>query len=91
MLPAPVPGCHQPDQLCFHQSAGAPRNYKIGPARLIDNFLLRADGIQGELFLSMKEGFFADVQAGTFPSDAESYHMDEESARTLCALMRNGE
>jgi len=37
------------------------------------------------------QGFFADVQAGTFPSDAESYHMDEESARTLRALMRNGE
>ncbi len=35
--------------------------------------------------------FFADVQAGTFPSDAESYHMDEESARTLRALMRNEE
>ena len=37
------------------------------------------------------QGFFADVQAGTFPSDAESYHMDEESARTLRALMRNEE
>ena len=35
--------------------------------------------------------FFADVQAGTFPSDAESYHMDEESARTLRALMRKDE
>ena len=35
------------------------------------------------------QGFFADVQAGTFPSDAESYHMNEESARTLRALMRN--
>lgn len=37
------------------------------------------------------QGFFADVQAGTFPSDAESYHMNEESARTLHTLMRNGE
>lgn len=37
------------------------------------------------------QGFFADVQAGTFPSDAESYHMDEESARTLRALRRNEE
>ena len=37
------------------------------------------------------QGFFADVQAGTFPSDAESYHMDEESARTLRTLMRNEE
>ncbi len=37
------------------------------------------------------QGFFADVQAGTFPSDVESYHMDEESARTLRTLMRNEE
>jgi 3-methyl-2-oxobutanoate hydroxymethyltransferase len=37
------------------------------------------------------QGFFADVQAGTFPSDAESYHMDEESERMLRALMRNEE
>jgi 3-methyl-2-oxobutanoate hydroxymethyltransferase len=37
------------------------------------------------------QGFFADVQAGTFPSDAESYHMDEESARMLRTLMRNEE
>ena len=37
------------------------------------------------------QGFFADVQAGTFPSDAESYHMNEESVRALYALMRNEE
>lgn len=37
------------------------------------------------------QGFFADVQAGTFPSDAESYHMDEESAGMLRALLRNEE
>ncbi len=35
--------------------------------------------------------FFADVQAGTFPSDAESYHMDEESMRAFYALMRKEE
>jgi 3-methyl-2-oxobutanoate hydroxymethyltransferase len=27
--------------------------------------------------------FFADVQSGSFPSDAESYHLDEETARAL--------
>jgi 3-methyl-2-oxobutanoate hydroxymethyltransferase len=27
--------------------------------------------------------FFADVQSGAFPSDAESYHMDEKAAREL--------
>jgi 3-methyl-2-oxobutanoate hydroxymethyltransferase len=27
--------------------------------------------------------FFADIQAGTFPSDAESYHLDEQTARAF--------
>ncbi len=35
--------------------------------------------------------FFADVQEGTFPADAESYHMDEESTRAFYALMRKEE
>ena len=35
--------------------------------------------------------FFADVQEGTFPSDAESYHMDEESTRAFYTLMRKEE
>jgi 3-methyl-2-oxobutanoate hydroxymethyltransferase len=33
------------------------------------------------------ERFFADVESGTFPSDAESYHMDEQSARAFRALI----
>lgn len=32
--------------------------------------------------------YFADVQSGAFPSDAESYHMDEETARALRQLNR---
>lgn len=32
------------------------------------------------------EHFFADIQSGAFPSDAESYHMDEEVARSLHPL-----
>lgn len=35
--------------------------------------------------------FFADVESGAFPSDAESYHMDEESTRTFLDLMRKEE
>lgn len=35
--------------------------------------------------------FFADVQEGTFPSDAESYHMDEESTQAFYTLMRKEE
>lgn len=30
--------------------------------------------------------FFADIQSGSFPSDAESYHMNEETARTFRTL-----
>jgi 3-methyl-2-oxobutanoate hydroxymethyltransferase len=30
--------------------------------------------------------FFADVQSGSFPSEAESYHLDEETARALRAF-----
>lgn len=35
--------------------------------------------------------FFADVQAGTFPADAESYHMDEESVQAFYGLLRKEE
>lgn len=37
------------------------------------------------------QDFFADVQEGTFPSDAESYHMDEESTQAFYTLMRKEE
>jgi 3-methyl-2-oxobutanoate hydroxymethyltransferase len=37
------------------------------------------------------EGFFADIESGTFPADNESYHMDEASARAFHALMRKEE
>lgn len=34
------------------------------------------------------ERFFADIEAGTFPTDSESYHMNEASARAFHELMR---
>lgn len=37
------------------------------------------------------ERFFDDIQAGTFPSDAETYHMDEESIRAFRTLTRKEE
>ncbi len=37
------------------------------------------------------ERFFADIESGAFPSDAESYHMDEESIRALHELVRKRE
>jgi len=35
--------------------------------------------------------FFDDVQSGAFPSDTESYHMNEEAARALRKLATNEE
>ena len=37
------------------------------------------------------ERFFADIESGAYPSDNESYHMDEASARAFHALMRKEE
>jgi 3-methyl-2-oxobutanoate hydroxymethyltransferase len=37
------------------------------------------------------EHFFADIESGAFPSDAESYHMDEESIQAFRDLMRKRE
>jgi 3-methyl-2-oxobutanoate hydroxymethyltransferase len=37
------------------------------------------------------ERFFADIESGTFPTDAESYHMDEESSRAFRSLMAREE
>jgi 3-methyl-2-oxobutanoate hydroxymethyltransferase len=37
------------------------------------------------------EHFFADIESGEYPSDSESYHMDEESARAFRSLMREEE
>ena len=37
------------------------------------------------------ERFFADIESGSFPTDNESYHMDEASARAFHALMRKEE
>ncbi|MBT8212777.1 MAG: hypothetical protein KJN71_06500, partial [Acidimicrobiia bacterium] len=31
------------------------------------------------------ERFFADVESGAFPADEETYHMPEETARSLMA------
>lgn len=35
--------------------------------------------------------FFADIQSGAFPAEAETYHMDAESARMLRAFIKNEE
>jgi len=36
-----------------------------------------------EIAVGALQAFFADIQSGNFPSDAESYHMDAETARVF--------
>jgi 3-methyl-2-oxobutanoate hydroxymethyltransferase len=36
-----------------------------------------------EIAVGALQAFFADIQSGSFPSDAESYHMDAETARVF--------
>ena len=46
-----------------------------------------------DLAVEALERFFADVQSGDFPGEAETYHMPEESAEilnTLSARRENG-
>jgi len=39
-----------------------------------------------ETAVAALQSFFADIQSGSFPSDAESYHMDAESARMFAEM-----
>ncbi len=39
-----------------------------------------------ETAVSALQSFFADIQSGEFPNDAETYHMDKESARVFQTL-----
>lgn len=39
-----------------------------------------------ETAVSALQSFFADIQSGAYPADAESYHMDAEAARIFQAL-----
>lgn len=41
-----------------------------------------------EVAVGALQAFFADVQSGNFPSDAESYHMDAESARVFQEMIK---
>ncbi len=49
-------------------------------------FVRRYANLEDDAVAAMRH-FFADVQSGAFPADAETYHMPEEAAR---ALLREG-
>lgn len=65
--------------LVFHDVLGFHTNRR--PARFVRQYAHLADTAVHAL-----QSFFEDIQSGSFPSDAESYHMDEEAARTFRSL-----
>lgn len=65
--------------LVFHDVLGLHLDHR--PAKFVRQYARLADTA-----VSALEAFFADIQAGTFPADTESYHMGEEAARRFEAL-----
>ncbi|HLL79895.1 MAG TPA: 3-methyl-2-oxobutanoate hydroxymethyltransferase [Ktedonobacteraceae bacterium] len=69
--------------LVFHDVLGMGNEHL---AKFVRQYAHLADTATGAL-----QRFFADIQSGDYPSDAESYHMDEDVARALKKLMRKEE
>lgn len=67
--------------LVFHDVLGMHNDHL---ARFVRQYAHLADTATEAL-----QQFFADIQSGEFPSDAETYHTDEESARLLRDFMKN--
>ncbi|GAC1568516.1 MAG: 3-methyl-2-oxobutanoate hydroxymethyltransferase [Ktedonobacteraceae bacterium] len=67
--------------LVFHDVLGMHNDHL---ARFVRQYAHLADTASGAL-----QQFFADIQSGAFPSDSESYHMDEASARMLRDFFKN--
>jgi 3-methyl-2-oxobutanoate hydroxymethyltransferase len=65
--------------LVFHDALGL--NPEKHQAKFVRQYAHLADTAVTAL-----QSFFADVQSGNFPSDAESYHMDTEAARIFQEL-----
>ncbi|NNK91586.1 MAG: 3-methyl-2-oxobutanoate hydroxymethyltransferase [Acidimicrobiia bacterium] len=63
--------------LVFHDVLG------LGEGRL-PKFVRQYAGLADDAVAALEQ-FFSDVEAGTFPADAETYHMPEETARSLMA------
>ncbi|HVB73517.1 MAG TPA: 3-methyl-2-oxobutanoate hydroxymethyltransferase [Ktedonobacteraceae bacterium] len=69
--------------LVFHDVLGMHNDHL---ARFVRQYAHLADTATSAL-----QQFFVDIQSGAFPADAESYHMDEESARMLRDFIANEE
>ena len=69
--------------LVFHDVLGMGNEHL---ARFVRQYARLADTATEAL-----QHFFADIQSGDYPSDAESYHMDEGAARALRNLMHKEE
>jgi len=65
--------------LVFHDVLGLHLTKR--PAKFVRQYAHLADTA-----VSALQSFFADIQSGTFPADSESYHMNEEAARTFQIL-----
>jgi 3-methyl-2-oxobutanoate hydroxymethyltransferase len=69
--------------LVFHDVLGMSNEHM---ARFVRQYAHLADTATEAL-----QRFFADLQSGDYPSDAESYHMNEETERALRKLMSKEE
>ena len=69
--------------LVFHDVLGF---HDMRPPKFVRQYAHFADTATEAL-----QHFFADIQAGTFPSDRESYQMGEQDERDLRALLRKDE
>ncbi len=69
--------------LVFHDVLGMHNDHL---AKFVRQYARLADTATDAL-----QRYFADIQSGDFPSDSESYHMDEDTARALRKLMRKEE
>lgn len=70
--------------LVFHDALGL--HLTNQPAKFVRQYAHLA-----ETAVSALQSFFADIQSGEFPSDAESYHMNEEAARLFQTLTNHME
>ena len=69
--------------LVFHDVLGF---HDIRPPKFVRQYAHFADAATEAL-----QYFFADIRAGTFPSDSESYQMGEQDERNLRTLLRKDE
>ncbi len=67
--------------LVFHDVTG------LGAGEYVPKFVRSYANLADDAVVALK-AFFADIEAGTFPSDEETYHMSAESAEILQQMSR---